>query len=75
MSSFILNIDTKLEAYKLVYDPTRLLCLLYTKYGDIEEDYNNLIINQLLYNKFSHINSKFKDDIFDNDIREFFRRM
>ena len=75
MSSFVLNINTKLEAYKLVHDPTRLLCLLYTKYGDIEEDYNCLIINQLLYNKFTHINSKFKDDIIHNDIREFFRRM
>ena len=31
------NIDTNLEAYRLVYDPTRLLSLLYSNYGDIAD--------------------------------------
>ena len=74
MSSLKQNIDTNLEAFKLVYDPTHLLYLLYTKYGDIEEDYNILIVNQLLYNKFTHINSLFKENKFKNNIEEFLKR-
>ena len=68
-----LKVDTNLEAYKLVYDPTHLFFLLYTKYGDIEEDYNILIINQILYNKFSHINTLFKESRFSK-IKECLRR-
>ena len=74
MSSFISKVDTNLEAYKLVYDPTRLLYLLFTKYGDIEEDYNNLILNQLLYNKLSHLNSIFKENCYTNNYNEFLKR-
>ena len=29
-------VNTKLKAYKLVHDPTVLLNLIYSKYGDIE---------------------------------------
>ena len=37
MSSLTIeNVNTKLEAYNLVHDPTRLLSLLFSKYGDIE---------------------------------------
>ena len=67
-------IDTKLEAYKLVHDPTRLLCLLYSKYGDIDEDYNILISNQLVYNKSSHLNIDFKEKNILNNKNEFLRR-
>ena len=74
MSSFISKVDTNLEAYKLIYDPTRLLHLLFTKYGDIEEDYNNLILNQLLYNKLSHLNLVFKENCNINNINEFLKR-
>ena len=76
MSSFmsISNTEKKSEAYKLIYDPTRLFHLLYTKYGDIEEDYNDLITNQLIYNKCTHINSLFKDNNYQDDKREFLRR-
>ena len=74
MSSFISKVDTNLEAYKLVYDPTRLLYLLFTKYGDIEEDYNNLILNQLLFNKLSHLNSIFKENCYTNNYNEFLKR-
>ena len=69
------KVDTNLEAYRLVGDPTRLLYLLFTKYGDIEEDFNNLIVNQLLYNKLSHLNSLFKENFFINNRREFFKRI
>ena len=74
MSSLKSNIDTKKEAFKLVHDPTHLLHLLYTKYGDIEEDYYILIINQFLYNKLSHINAIFKENLYINNIKEFLRR-
>ena len=58
--SLLNSIDTKLQAYKLVHDPTRLLMLLYSKYGDIEEDLNYLYINQILYNRPIHYNTIFK---------------
>ena len=44
----IFEVDTKKEAYNLVHDPTKLLSLLYSKYGDIEEDFNDLYTNQIL---------------------------
>lgn len=69
------KVDTNLEAYRLVQDPTHLLYLLFTKYGDIEEDFNNLIVNQLLYNKLSHLNCLFKENFFINNRREFFKRI
>ena len=75
MSSLRANVDTKMEAYRLINDPTRLFYLLYTKYGDIEEDYNILLINQLFYNKFSHINAIFKENLFINNRKEFMRRI
>ena len=74
MSSLKSKINTKKEAFKLVHDPAHLFHLLYTKYGDIEEDYNILIINPLIYNKFSHINSIFKENLYVNNIKEFLRR-
>ena len=47
-TDFKLSIDTKKKALKLIYDPVCLLRLLYSKYGDVEEDYNCLHINQIL---------------------------
>ena len=67
-------INTKLEAYKLIHDPVQLLCLLYSKYGDIEEDQNNLYINQILYDKTSHYNVKFKEYQYLDFIDEFLKR-
>ena len=72
MSSF--EVNTKLEAYKLIHDPTKLLSLLYSKYGDIEEDYNLLFIEQLIYNKSSHFNNLYKENILMNNNFEFLRR-
>ena len=55
------SVNTKLEAYKLIHDPTKLLSLLFSKYGDIEDDYNLLYIEQLIYNKSSHYNVLYKE--------------
>ena len=55
------SVNTKLEAYKLIHDPTKLLSLLFSKYGDIEDDYNLLYIEQLIYNKSSHYNILYKE--------------
>ena len=73
MSSFK-KVDTKKEAFKLVHDPTRLLSLLYSKYGDIEEDYGLLYSNQLVYNKSTHLNIIFKEFQFINNNDEFLKR-
>ena len=73
MSSFK-KVDTKKEAFKLVHDPTRLLSLLYSKYGDIDEDYGLLYSNQLVYNKSTHLNIIFKEFQFINNNDEFLKR-
>ena len=68
------NIDTNLEAYKLVYDPTRLLSLLYSKYGDIEDEYYLSYINQIVYNIPSHYNCTYKENQYLENIDEFLKR-
>ncbi len=67
-------INTKKQAYLLIHDPKALISLLYSKYIDIEEDYNNLFINQLLYNKTSHFNILFKEYQYSNFINEFLKK-
>ena len=62
----ITKVNTKLKAYKLIHDPTVLLNLIYSKYGDIDEDYELLYINQLVYDKSSHYNIFFKEFQFFN---------
>lgn len=60
-SQNILKVNTKLKAYKLIHDPVILLNLIYSKYGDIEEDFDLLYINQLIYDKSSRYNILFKE--------------
>ena len=67
-------IDTKLEAYKLIHDPTRLLSLLYSKYVDIEEDYGLLISNQIVFNRPTHLNIYYKEQKTFFNKTEFLRR-
>jgi hypothetical protein len=75
MSSLSLEkVNTKLEAYKLVHDPTRLLCLLYSKYGDIEEDYYLSYTNQIFYNVSSHLNIIYKENQYIDNFEEFLKR-
>ena len=64
MSSVLSEVNTKLKAYKLIHEPIRLLFLLYTKYGDIEEDLNILLIDQLVFNQSTHFNNIFKEYFF-----------
>lgn len=64
----------KSEALKLLTDPARLLELLYSKYGDIEEDFSFLMINQFLYNKKTHYNAKFKECQYTDYVDEFLKR-
>ena len=71
--SSLLNINTKLEAFKLINDPTKLLSLLYSKYGDIKEDFYSSFINQILYDKNSKFNLNYKE-IEYNEIFEYLKR-
>ena len=72
--SLLDKVNTKLKAYKLVHEPTSLLSLLYSKYGDIEEDLNYLYLNQILYNRQSHYNVVFKECQYADYIDEFLKR-
>ena len=75
MSSLTIeNVNTKLEAYNLVHDPTRLLSLLFSKYGDIEEDYYLYYTNQIFYNISSHFNCIYKENQYLYNIEEFLKR-
>ena len=73
-SESLSNIDTKKKAYNLIHDPTILLDLIYSKYGDIEEDFNILFINQLVYDKSSHYNIYYKEYLLENDPEEYLKR-
>ena len=73
-SEFLTKVNTKLKAYKLIHDPVILLNLLFSKYGDIEEDYELLYINQLVYDKSSHYNIDFKEYQFLHSEEEFLKR-
>lgn len=68
----------KSRAYKLIYDPTTLLRLLYSKYGDIEEDFYIMKTNSLLYNKKSHLYiqySEFQQDIYTEEfLKRYYRK-
>ena len=73
-SENLLDVNTKLKAYKLVHDPVILLNLIYSKYGDIEEDFDLLYINQLVYDKSSRYNIFFKEYQYMNNDEEFLKR-
>ena len=62
------------EAEMLLKDPTRLLQLLYSKYGYIDEDVEQLYINQILYNKKSHYDTLYKEYQYNDILEEFLRR-
>ena len=68
------KIDTKLKAYKLIHDPVVLLKLIYSKYGDLEEEIGVLYINQLLYDKPYHYNTLFKEFVCMHNGEEFLKR-
>ena len=74
-SSFIENFNTKLEAYRLIHDPTRLKSLLFSKYGEIEDDFNFFYINQLIYNLPTKLNCHFKEIKYTNLIHDYLKRL
>jgi hypothetical protein len=59
---------------KLLTQPRTLNQLLYNKYGEITEDYNNLYLDALVYSKNSHIFTSYKDNLIWNYIDEFLKR-
>ena len=74
MQDSLNDINTSLEAHRLVKDPVKLLSLLYSKYGDIREDYYTSYINQILYKCSSHFNIQYKEIQYQDIIIEFLRR-
>ena len=68
------TVNTKLKALKLITDPSLLLSLLFSKYGNIQEDLNVKIANQLILNKAHHLNIYFKEQNMFNDKNENLRR-
>ena len=77
-SSISSNLNSGLEAYRLIHDPTRLFSLLYSKYGEIEEDFYILYINQLIYNSPTRFNSIFKEikyhDITNDNLKRIYKK-
>ena len=59
---------------RLLSTPTTLQTLLFSKYGNIEEDLNAYYINQIVYNKKTHYESVFKESQYNDYIDEFLRR-
>ena len=73
-NNYIKKVDTKKKALKLIQDPVCLFELLYSKYGDIEEDYDVLMINQLIYDSSSRFNIYFKEYQFMENEDEYLKR-
>ena len=73
-SSFVKQINTKYEAWRLIHDPIRLFVLLYSKYGDIEEDMHLAYANQLIFNLPTKLNCRFKEIKYTNLTRDYLKR-
>ena len=73
-SSFVKQINTKYEAWRLIHDPIRLFVLLYSKYGDIEEDMYVNYANQLIFNLPTKLNCCFKEIKYTNLTRDYLKR-
>ena len=58
----------------LLKDPAHLFELLYSKYGNIDEDLEQLYINQVVYNKKTHYDTLYKEYQFTDILEEFLRR-
>ena len=58
----------------LLKDPAHLFELLYSKYGNIDEDLEQLYINQVVYNKKTHYDTLYKEFQFTDILEEFLRR-
>ena len=74
MTDDFLKIDTKKKAYELIHDPTCLLSLLYSKYGNITQDYYLILINQIIFDCSTRLNTQYKELNLLNTNEEFFKR-
>ena len=74
MTQALDNFNTSIEAHKLVKDPTKLLVLLYSKYGDIIEEYQTSLMNQIIYKTSTHLNTQYQEIKYNNIFLEFLRR-
>ena len=74
MSVTLDNFNTSIEAHKLVKDPTKLFSLLYSKYGDILEEYQTSLINQIIFKCSTHLNTQYQEIRYNNIFLEFLRR-
>ena len=74
MQESLNNINTSLEAHKLVKDPTKLFTLLYSKYGDIEDDVYASYTNQVMYKCSTHFHIQYREIQYNDILIEFFRR-
>ncbi len=74
MAEALDNFNTSIEALKLVKDPTKLFALLYSKYGDILEEYQSSLINQLIFKCSTHLNTQYQEIRYNNIFLEFLRR-
>ena len=75
LNSSFFQISTKYEAYRLIHDPTCLFSLLFSKYGDIEEEFDLLHINQIMYNFHTKFNSKYKEIKYSDIIYDYLKRI
>jgi hypothetical protein len=69
------KINTKYEAWRLIHDQTRLFVLLYSKYGEVQEDFLYMITNQLIFNLPTSLNSHFKEIKYSNYTKEYLKRL
>ena len=74
-SSFVKQINTKYKAWCLIHDPARLFILLYSKYGDIEEDFYFSYANQLIFNLPTKLNCNFKEIKYSNITKDYLKRL
>ena len=60
MAEALNNFNTSVEAHKLVKDPTKLFSLLFSKYGDVLEEYQTSLINQIIFKCSTHLNTQYQ---------------
>ena len=68
------KVNTSLEAYKLVKDPIKLFSLLYSKYGDIQDDFYSSFTNQLIFKSSTIFAIKYREVLYNNYFLEYLRR-
>lgn len=64
----------KTYIYEIIINPFKLKNLLYNKYGDIEEDFNLLYLDAILFSKNCHISIKYREYLIWDYIDEFLKR-